>query len=181
MGVFGARISRQMTPGERRQPTLLATLIVSVPASATPANPIAICTPQMTARIVSAVCPEAAVIQTASCATGSHETTTSVTPIRILTARPAWTTGGVTAGDPYEPAAGAGRMISDGPGQHSRPRPLRSVIDPSVNRRTSSPTTSETASRRWIREHGRRSRATSHPIEMTWPRGLPNAAPERVA
>ena len=72
MGVFGARISRQTTPGERRQPTLLAILIVSVPASATPANPIAICTPQMTARILSAASPEAAVIQTASCAIGNR-------------------------------------------------------------------------------------------------------------
>jgi len=134
MGVFGARISRQMTPGERRQPTLLATLIVSVPASATPANPIAICTPQMTARIVSAVCPEAAVIQIASCAIGSHETTTSVTPIRILTARPAWPTGGATAGGPYEPAAAAGRMIGDGSRKDTRPRSFATVVGPSSTR-----------------------------------------------
>lgn len=85
--MFGDRISRQTTPGDRRHPTLFATRIVSDPATATPISPTTIWIPQITARMRSACPLDAEASQIVICAIGSQEATTRQTPNRMRSAR----------------------------------------------------------------------------------------------
>jgi hypothetical protein len=95
--VFGDRIIRQTTPGDRRHPTLFATWIVCDPATATPISPITTWVPQITARIRSAWPLDGEVSQIVTCATGSQEAATRQTPSRMRSARDRGFSTGTTA------------------------------------------------------------------------------------